>query len=243
MSVTSLDIERHLRDYVPDISPQNALLVFGYIRQQATDQLNLQIPTPLIEYCLLYTFMLTEWWSKPHNHHKLRIDNDFTVYGDRNKNGWQNAFGTISAPPNSGIYEWTFKIISDPSDEYSRLIIIGLIPTEIVDGLNSLNCYGWFLGRRFGGGVGLYLSQGQLYRGMDNTPFINPYFCRAKEMLIIMNLDTNKRELKYVINGHDAGTAIKASERYGLQHEPYSIAVSMLRDCALEIVSFRKYIE
>eukprot|EP01084_Bolivina_argentea_P086387 156149_1 len=237
MSISSIDIERNCITFISNICEKNKHLVIGYIRIHALEDHNLNVPPSIINYCILYLFLIIEKWDKKTNYQNLRIENEQIVYGDSKKNGWQNVFGTINVLPNTSIHEWNIKFIADTSDSYTKCVLIGLAPKDVIDELHNLNSFGWFINNSFGG-HGLHLEDGEFYDQWnfhEGIPYIEEQYTTGNNVILKMIFDTDKGTLSYTINNHKCGIAMQ-----NIPKQTYKLAVSTLRNCAFKILSYKQ---
>ena len=111
--LTSNDVSNQAKDLLKDVDEVDKFLVQGYFRKYALKQHNLDIPSAIIVYCILYGFWVIEHFAKC-DENRIKISSDGRTIQRYNYNGSHSTtYGSWIIPSTNAsyIYKFTFKII------------------------------------------------------------------------------------------------------------------------------------
>ena len=262
---TSKDVESKTMELLNDIQDEHKYLVIAYIRQNAFNAYKIFIPQYIINFCIVYLFARYEKFDINKNYDNVDIikNNMIIKYKHDNKD-WNNVYGKAVISMNTGIHEWIFKMtkyLSTPP-----WLLIGIVPSHVIDNYDAEECkkydhdqqsnrgsenYHWIINEYFNGHA-YHVGNGYFYRSYkrqarNGVHHFNYYgglrdgFGEMNEdgYMIKMIFDTNKRTLKYELNGMKAN-----GEEYGMENISdgrYKMASSSRAECIIQLVSYRKY--
>ena len=114
MSESSDTIENGIVRLLQKVPIYKVLLTFGYIHQNVI----LDIPDEIVNYCVVYAFLMTNEWYKGGKYWK--IDANKRIATRKGVNGYSTMYANPAV--SQGQHEWKIKLIPDESTTHDAYI-------------------------------------------------------------------------------------------------------------------------
>ena len=242
--LTSKDIEANVQSLMRNIKNIHKLSVIGFMRNNALEINNLNIPSSIISYIIVYIYALFEVFDTENNFAELPIEDHQMKVSFVRTDKWQNIFGSTLIQKSTGIHEWIFEVYTE-----RPWMIIGLVPFDVIDKHSQelwmekskdLMYTNWMV-NDFWKGVGLHLGTGDFMYDADTwmCQVNDDWTWNTAKSVVKMIFNSDKYNLVYFIN--DVEVVHERHAMGQLRAQPYKMAISSVVKAAIHLISYNRY--